>query len=91
MNGNKNDLTDQILPILASDPIRAFNRTTKDKPFYMVYGEKPPTKIHYDFNGALSESLRLSQLNPGRKFFILQSVTVTQSEILPVRTERLVD
>ena len=77
MNGNKNDLTDQILPILASDPIRAFNRTTKDKPFYMVYGA--PTKIHYDFNGTLSASLRLSQLNPGRKFFILQSVTVTQS------------
>ena len=76
------------------DPIRSFPRTTSEKPFFMVYGfgsESLPKKIHYTFIEALSECQRLSKLNIGRKYFVLQTVTLSQIEIPPVKTERLVE
>ena len=76
------------------DPIRSFPRTTSEKPFYMVYGgigSDVPKKVHYTFIEALSECQRLSELNPGKRYFVLQSVTISQIEIPPVKTERLVE
>ncbi|EFK97086.1 hypothetical protein LDC_0859 [sediment metagenome] len=87
-----NDPTNEILN-LESDPIRSFPRTTRAKPFYMVYSSigQTPVKIHWDFETAITESSRLAKINPGRQFFVLQAVTITEAQITPVKTERLID